>query len=192
MRSWSSHAASCASDSPRSSTSRCTPSPSTAASRWSLLSSCGCSRRASWGRSCAPTRRPSSPSCCDSWRSSISGRRLPPVPTACPSCPPSAGWLHMDGGSGTAGASASCCHPKPIWFTGESAKRFVGVVRAPQRRGVGGKGALVTGQSQEARLKTLMMTHHLRRKAAQKLFFFPKKVRHDTYLKMISASWGSV
>ena len=52
-----------------------------------------------------------------------------------------------------------------------------GVVRAPGRRGVGfgnRKGALVTGQSKEARLKTLMMTHHLRCKAARKIFF-PKK-----------------
>ena len=40
------------------------------------------------------------------------------------------------------------------------------------RRGGGGlgKGALVTGQSQEASLKPLMMTHQLRRKAARKIF----------------------
>ena len=37
-----------------------------------------------------------------------------------------------------------------------------GGVRAPCRRGAwGGKGALVTGQSQDASLKTPMVTHHL-------------------------------
>ena len=47
-----------------------------------------------------------------------------------------------------------------------------GVGRAPQRRGEwSGKGALVTGQSQEAGLKPLMMTHQLRRKAARKIVF---------------------
>ena len=45
------------------------------------------------------------------------------------------------------------------------------VVRKLLERGRGwgsGKGALVTGQSKEARLKPLMMTHHLRREAARK------------------------
>ena len=32
----------------------------------------------------------------------------------------------------------------------------------------------MTGQSKEATLKTLMMAKHLRRKAAQKKFFFKK------------------
>ena len=41
------------------------------------------------------------------------------------------------------------------------------------RRGAG-KGALVTGQSQEAGLKPLLMTHQLRRKAARKNFFSKK------------------
>ena len=49
----------------------------------------------------------------------------------------------------------------------------------------------MTGQSQEASLKPLMMTHHLRRKAARKIFL-QKKFSHDTYLKMISALWGII
>ena len=50
-----------------------------------------------------------------------------------------------------------------------------GGIRAPQRKGGGGagKGALVTGLSQEASLKPLMMTHQLRREAAWG--FFPPK-----------------
>ena len=52
------------------------------------------------------------------------------------------------------------------------------------------KGALVTGQSQEASLKPLMMTHQLRRKWPGR-FFFKKNFPRDTYLKMISASWVS-
>ena len=42
---------------------------------------------------------------------------------------------------------------------------------AEGRGGGSGKGAFVTGQSNEARLNTLMMTHHLRRKVAQKICF---------------------
>ena len=57
--------------------------------------------------------------------------------------------------------------------------------------GGSGKGALVTGQSKEARPKPLMMTHHLRREAARKNIF-QKKVPHDTYLKMITALWGCI
>ena len=49
----------------------------------------------------------------------------------------------------------------------------------------------MAGQSQEARPKTLMMTHHLRCKAARKRFVL-KNVPHDTYLKVISASWGII
>ena len=67
-----------------------------------------------------------------------------------------------------------------------------GSFEPPAKGGGGsGKGALVTGQSQEASLKPLMMTHQLRREAICKIFVqnnFP----HDTYLKMISASWGIV
>ena len=44
---------------------------------------------------------------------------------------------------------------------------------SPLKEGGGfGKGALVTGQSQEAGTKTLKMTHHLRREAARKNVFF--------------------
>ena len=65
-----------------------------------------------------------------------------------------------------------------------------GVVRAPPKEGVGSrKGALVTGQFQEANPKPL--THQLRREAARKIFFFKKNFPHDTYLKMISALWGA-
>ena len=48
--------------------------------------------------------------------------------------------------------------------------------RSSPPKGGGGsrKGALVTGQSQEASLKPLMMTHHLRREAAWKIFFSKK------------------
>ena len=70
-----------------------------------------------------------------------------------------------------------------------------GVVGAPppplKEGGGAGKGAPVAGQSQEARPKTLMMTHHLRCKAARKRFV-SKNVPHDTYLKVISASWGII
>ena len=46
-----------------------------------------------------------------------------------------------------------------------------GVGRAPRRRGLGvGKGALMTGPFKEAGPKTVMMTRHLRRKAARKNF----------------------
>ena len=48
----------------------------------------------------------------------------------------------------------------------------------------------MTGQSQEASLSPLMMTHQLRREAARKIFF-EESFPHDTYLKMISALWGS-
>ena len=62
---------------------------------------------------------------------------------------------------------------------------------SPQKEGGGsGKGALVTGHSKGASLKSLMMTYHLRRKAARKNFF-RKKFPHGINLKMISASWGS-
>ena len=47
------------------------------------------------------------------------------------------------------------------------------------------------GQSQEASLKPLMMTHHLRRDAARKMFC-QKDFPHDTYLRMISASRGII
>ena len=71
-----------------------------------------------------------------------------------------------------------------------------GVSFEPPEGGVrrSGKGALVTGQSKEAGLKTLMMTHHLPRKAARKsvLLFFKTSSPHDTYLKMMSASWGII
>ena len=67
-----------------------------------------------------------------------------------------------------------------------------GVSFEPPKGGGGSrKGALVTGQSQEASLKPLMMTHQLRREVAWKIFFFKKNFPHDAYLKMISASWGS-
>ena len=46
-----------------------------------------------------------------------------------------------------------------------------GAFEPPKGRGGSGKGALVGGQSQEASLKPLMMTHHLRREAARKMFF---------------------
>ena len=62
-----------------------------------------------------------------------------------------------------------------------------GVVQAPLNEG--GRGWERAGQSQEASLKSLMMTHHLRRKAGRK--FFQKDFPFDTYLKMISESWGS-
>ena len=39
-----------------------------------------------------------------------------------------------------------------------------------------GKGAVVTGQSQDARLKPPMMTHHLRCEAVKKNFVFKKKI----------------
>ena len=45
-------------------------------------------------------------------------------------------------------------------------------VGGPKGGGGGsGKGALVTGQSQEASLNPLMMTHQLRREAIWKIFF---------------------
>ena len=61
-------------------------------------------------------------------------------------------------------------------------------------KGGGGprKGALVTGQSQEASPTPLMMTHQLRRKAARTILFSRKISPHDTHLKMISASWGVI
>ena len=60
-----------------------------------------------------------------------------------------------------------------------------------QRRGGGsGKGALVTGQSQEASLKPLMITHHLRRGGAPGYLFSTQTFPHDPDLKMISALWG--
>ena len=49
----------------------------------------------------------------------------------------------------------------------------------------------MTGQSQEASLKPLMMTHQLRREAARTIFF-STKFPHDTYLKMIRASLGII
>ena len=50
-----------------------------------------------------------------------------------------------------------------------------GSFEPPKGEGGGsGKGALVTGQSKEAILKPLMMTHHLHRKAAWKIFFQKK------------------
>ena len=68
-----------------------------------------------------------------------------------------------------------------------------GIIRAPQRRGGGsGKGALVTGQSQEAGLTPLMMTHQLRRDGGPEDVFFKKNFSHDTHLKVISASWGII
>ena len=51
-------------------------------------------------------------------------------------------------------------------------------------------GGLVTGQSKEAILKTLITTHHLCCEAAWKNFF-QKKIPYDAYLKVISALWGS-
>ena len=48
-----------------------------------------------------------------------------------------------------------------------------------------GKGALVTGQSKEACLKTLMPAPR------SGPHFFQKNYPHDTYLKMIIALWGS-
>ena len=70
-----------------------------------------------------------------------------------------------------------------------------GAFKPPEGLGGGGE-ALVTGQSKEASLKTLMMTCDLRRKAAQKIFF-QKKHPHDAYLQMIVAiilshmCWGT-
>ena len=40
------------------------------------------------------------------------------------------------------------------------------------KEGGSGKGGLVTGQSKDAGLKHLMLTHYVRREAAQKSFFF--------------------
>ena len=76
-------------------------------------------------------------------------------PRAIPGTPPPPGhgenWLAWGGGGGG------------------------GVIRAPQRRGGGSrKGALVTGQSQEASRKPLMMPHQLRREVAWKIFFQKK------------------
>ena len=73
-----------------------------------------------------------------------------------------------------------------VFGAGEGEKRFVrvwGLFKLPKGGGVR-KGALMTGQYQEAGLKTLLMTH-LRHEAAQKDF------PHDTYIKMISTLWGS-
>ena len=47
----------------------------------------------------------------------------------------------------------------------------------------------MTGQSKEASLTTLMMTDHVRREA-DRTMFFNRKSPHDTYVEMISASWG--
>ena len=49
-----------------------------------------------------------------------------------------------------------------------------GTLACARGGGGSGKGALVTGQSQEASPKPLMMTHQLRREAVWKLFFFKK------------------
>ena len=46
-----------------------------------------------------------------------------------------------------------------------------GAFEPPKGRGGSRKGALLTGQSQEASLKPLMMTHQLRCEAARKNFF---------------------
>ena len=54
--------------------------------------------------------------------------------------------------------------------------------------GGSGKWTPVTGRSKEASLKALMMTHHVRH---EDFFFLPRNLPYDTYLKMISASWGS-
>ena len=66
-----------------------------------------------------------------------------------------------------------------------------GGILSPGKGGFG-KASLVTGQSKEASLNALMMTHHQHHKAARKRFFFKKKIPHDTYLTMISASWGMI
>ena len=79
------------------------------------------------------------------------------------------------------------------WAWGKLAGKGGGSFEPPKGRGGGsGKGALVTGQSQEASLKPLMMTHQLRREAARKIFFQKKKKPRDTSLKMISALWGII
>ena len=65
---------------------------------------------------------------------------------------------------------------------GERAKKGLcvrgGVSFEPPEGGGGGgvaeKGALMTGQSKEASLKALTMTHHLRCKAARQNFFQKK------------------
>ena len=65
-----------------------------------------------------------------------------------------------------------------------------GGVQAPQRKGGGcRKGALVTGRSQEASLKPLMMTHHQGCKAARKIFF-SKKISPMIHTSKLSAHRG--
>ena len=70
-------------------------------------------------------------------------------------------------------SARSCAHKNSSAFllstnTWDIEKRFA-------CEGVGvGKGARVTGQFKGASLKTPMMTHHLRRKAARKNFFHRK------------------
>ena len=59
--------------------------------------------------------------------------------------------------------------------------------RRKEGGGGSGKWTPVTGRSKEASLKALMMTHHVRHED----FFLPKNFPDDTYLKVISASWGS-
>ena len=53
--------------------------------------------------------------------------------------------------------------------------------RSSGRGGGARKGALVTGQSQEASLKRVMMAYQLRREVAWKIFFssFPPALRHE-------------
>ena len=67
-----------------------------------------------------------------------------------------------------------------------------GGVRAPRRRGQGGggsgKGALMTGQSQEMSLKTLTMPHPLRPQADGGLVLFQRAFPRGTSLKTIGAS----
>ena len=84
-----------------------------------------------------------------------------------------------------------------LWQAWEGEKRFAwgggrGSFEPPEGGGGSGKGAPVTGQSKEVSLKALMMTQHLRRKAARKKIFSKRKFPHDTYLKTIIASWGII
>ena len=58
--------------------------------------------------------------------------------------------------------------PETAWALGRAEKGLrAGGALEPRKDGVSGKGALVTGQ---ARLKILLMTHHLRCEAAQNDF----------------------
>ena len=83
-------------------------------------------------------------------------------------------------GGGRGGAAPSYClmalwnrggSPRPDPPFGRAKKGLhAGWSFGPLKEGGGNKGALVTGQSKEASLKTVMVTHHLHRKAAGRMF----------------------